>query len=254
MSDAALLASWDKLMRSVEIPYAMAVAKEKDRYIQASSDEFTRNRALTDQLFSDHLGMMGIIAEQYQKVAIRLAIREALFGKQKSRTAPRMKATWDALWLYLVHYWISTYGAHRVRTAARTTRQDMQRILDIALSAEVEFNPVAVAIQLLRAKQLSAPRADVIARSEVHAAMMFASQEGAAKLSRDEGVVMLKRWVPVEDERTRTNHAAMKGTAAIPLESDFLVGGERMARPGDPSASAENVIRCRCVCAYEVAE
>lgn len=252
MSDQALLASWDKLMRVVEAPYADAVEHEKNRYIDASSKDFPSSRTLTDALFLEHVAFMGLIAEKYQGIAIRLALKEALSTPVKAAGIICTKEDWDTLWLYLVRLWVTRYGAQRAKAASQTTRDDMQRIIDQALGPAVEFNPMQVATDLLAAKQLSRPRAEVIARTEVHGAMMFASQEGAAKLSRDEGLTLLKRWVPVLDERTRISHGQMGSVPPIHMDADFTVGGERMSRPGDPRGSAGNVINCRCVLAYQV--
>lgn len=232
-------------MRAVEVPYTVAVAGEKDRYITAASERFSSARSLTDADFHEHEANMVDIAERYQGIAIRLALNEVRIGE---------KSDWESLWRYLVMVWVRDFGASRAREAASTTRDDMQAIIEAALAPDVEFNPSAVATNLLKAKGLSKFRADTIARTEVHNAMMYASHEGASAQARDAGVTLRKRWVPVLDERTRVNHAFMASVEPIPMDEDFIVGGERMARPGDPRASAGNVIRCRCVLAYEVEE
>jgi hypothetical protein len=64
------------------------------------------------------------------------------------------------------------------------------------------------------------------------------------------GVQMLKEWLPTLDDRTRPAHAAMNGQPPIPLNEKFVVDGELMDRPGDPSASPANVIACRCALGY----
>lgn len=93
-----------------------------------------------------------------------------------------------------------------------------------------------------------------MARTETHAAMMFASEGGAAKLGMEQQVTILKSWLSVQDERTRTNHASMASHAPIPLDADFSVGGVAMKRPGDPRGGADNCINCRCVLTYTVQE
>lgn len=54
-----------------------------------------------------------------------------------------------------------------------------------------------------------------------------------------------KRWIAVHDSRTRHEHMDADGQT-VDLDEDFIVGGERMSQPGDPSASAENTVNCRC--------
>lgn len=245
------LSKWDALMRSVEGPFTQAVEDEKNRYIQHAAETFPLNLRLTDTAFELHIVNMTTIAARYDGVAIRLGLHEALGGIKSVASVLERKDGWESLWLYLVRKWISEYGAARARETAGTTRSDMQRIIDKALSAEEEFNPQQVAIQLLRAQAMSAYRAATVARTETHAAMMYASEEGAAKTGRDNDVKLLKSWLPVQDERTRINHAAMAGHPAIPMDDDFIVGGARMKRPGDPRGGADNCINCRCVLTYK---
>ena len=237
-------------MGLVEGPYADAVEQEKNRFIVEVSTTFASQHRILDTQVDYHANSMMVIARQYQGKAIWLALKEALSGMAKSAGVMERKEDWEKLWVYLVHEWVKRFGAQRAREAANTTRKDVQRIIDQALAPDAEFNPVRVASDLLVARELSRARADVIARTETHAAMMYASQEGAAKLARDGGITLKKRWVPVLDERTRVSHSAMASVAPIALEGDFLVGGERMARPGDPRGSAGNVIGCRCVLAF----
>ncbi len=241
-------------MVSVEQPYARAILREKNRYIDAAAASFPRHQRLTDEDLYEHTNKMLALAEHYQRIAIRIGIVEALKDQKAALPTLERKEGWDALWFYLLRRWIAERGAQAAKETAATTRADLQRIIDKAHALDVEFNPVQVAADLLKAKALSAFRAMTIARTETHNAMMFASQEGAAKAGRDNGVTMLKRWVPVQDERTRANHAAMSGHPAIPMEAMFTVGGEKMERPGDWRASAANVVHCRCVLAYKVDE
>ncbi|MGL6349732.1 MAG: phage minor head protein [Aeromonas sp.] len=238
-------------MASVEKPFIAAIITEKNRYIRQAAKSFVLTQQLTQANFDEHAAFMQAICNKYLTVAIRAAtgdVLEAVNGKAEAKDA------WQALWVYLVQKWLGEHAARMARETATTTRNDMQRIIDLAFAELDDFNPAAVATRLLTARAISRARAETIAQTEVHNAMMFASQGSAEKLQRDNGITMLKRWVPVVDERTRVNHASMAGQKAIPLDADFIVGGERMARPGDPRGSAANTIRCRCVLAYEVLE
>ncbi len=246
------LTRWNNLMRTVEGPFADAVEAEKNRYITEAAQSFPLLLQLSDTAADIHTANMLELAARYDGIAIRLALNEMHEGIKSA--LPLQTKAWESLWFYLTRKWISEYGAARARDTAATTRADMQRIIDIALSPDEEFNPVQVAAKLLRVQALSAYRAATIARTEVHAAMMYASEEGAAKLSREQDVVMLKLWLPVTDERTRANHASMSSHPAIGLDADFNVGGTPMKRPGDPRGGATNCINCRCVLTYKVEE
>lgn len=52
-------------------------------------------------------------------------------------------------------------------------------------------------------------------------------------------------WAAVDDFRTRPAHHAADGQQRE-LNEPFLVGGEYLEFPGDPTASGENTINCRC--------
>lgn len=248
------LARWDALMRVVETPFAKEVEEEKNRYIQEAAANFPLLRQLSQTGADLHTANMLDIAARYDGIAIRIGLKEALGGIKSVHDRLNRKEDWDKLWLYLVRLWIHENGAKRARETAATTRQDMQRVIDLALAPDVEFNPVEVATSLLRVQAMSAWRASTIARTEVHAAMMFASEEGAAKLGRDDALTLLKSWLPVTDERTRVSHAAMASHPAIGINEDFLVGGVRMKRPGDPRGGADNCVNCRCVLTFKEQE
>ncbi len=241
---------WELLMESVEGAYAAAVFDEKNRYIAEAATVFPSTLRLEDKLFDLHRASMQAIAVKYQGIAIRLAVVEAV----KQVREVRAKADRDKLWLYLVRKWMTEYGLQAAKETAQTTRDDMEAIINAALAQDAEFNPVAVATQLLSARDLSSIRAETIARTETHNAMMFASVEGANSVAREDGLVLNKRWVPVQDGRTRVSHAAMASHPAIAMDSDFDVGGVKMSRPGDPRGGAANCINCRCVLAFEVVE
>lgn len=106
----------------------------------------------------------------------------------------------------------------------------------------------------MKVKGFSPFRAATIANTETHNAAMYALKENGKRVAREENLDLRKYWIPVEDSRTRDAHSAMASHDAIPLDALFTVGGEKMDRPGDPRASAKNVIRCRCTMAYSVAE
>ena len=58
-----------------------------------------------------------------------------------------------------------------------------------------------------------------------------------------------KRWVATGDSRTRPAHLRAHqryGLNPIPVNEPFIVGGEALMYPMDPSGSPENTINCRC--------
>ena len=64
-------------------------------------------------------------------------------------------------------------------------------------------------------------------------------------------LVEKKTWLTSRDDRVRPtkaghfNHQAADGQT-VPKGDPFIVSGEQLQHPGDPSGSAGNIIRCRC--------
>lgn len=97
--------------------------------------------------------------------------------------------------------------------------------------------------QIEQVTQFSEFRADMIARTEMNGAFVRGAYAGEVALG--EYGPMYKEWLAVGDARTRPDHAEVNGTV-IPFADDFIVGGEPMAYPMIDTASAEQVIQCRC--------
>lgn len=59
---------------------------------------------------------------------------------------------------------------------------------------------------------------------------------------------VLKIWDDTGDSKTREDHtlAGIDYAKGIPIEEPFIVGGELLMYPGDPSGSAGQIINCRC--------
>lgn len=84
-------------------------------------------------------------------------------------------------------------------------------------------------------------RAEAIATTETAVAYETARQE-----TFEEAGVEFKEWLTSQDDRVRLDHWRADGEV-VGINEKFTVGGELMAHPGDPEASAKQVIRCRCI-------
>jgi SPP1 gp7 family putative phage head morphogenesis protein len=89
-----------------------------------------------------------------------------------------------------------------------------------------------------------------IARTESASAFNAANLEA---WKQTDGAVTGKRWVAVDDENTRPEHREADGQA-VGLDDGFQVGGELLQFPGDPDASPELSINCRCAVDFVLAE
>ena len=89
-------------------------------------------------------------------------------------------------------------------------------------------------------------RANLISRTEVHRVAGFANETVAENMKIDNTV---KEWVAIQDARTILSHSIAAGQR-VPLEANFVVGGERLKYPGDPRGSPGETINCRCAAIY----
>ena len=143
--------------------------------------------------------------------------------------------------------WIKTYAPRRITEITSTTGSDIRRIV---ANARVEGLSERDTAKLIReiAPIKSASRAQTIARTEAHGS----SQGISLDVANQTDIPMKKVWLTNISDRTRDDHIDADGQK-VPLAGLFNVGGEMLEYPGDPNASAENVINCRCVTGYEVA-
>ena len=90
----------------------------------------------------------------------------------------------------------------------------------------------------------STMRAMRIARTETS----MAASSGRQRAFVESGVTG-KVWLCARDKNVRDAHRKAGEDYASPISIDqpFIVGGEKLMHPGDPSGSPGNVINCRCV-------
>lgn len=98
-----------------------------------------------------------------------------------------------------------------------------------------------------RVTKFSEFRADTIARTETIGA--FNNGDWIAQQALGEFGPVEKVWVATGDARTRPEHLEVDGVV-VPIDEPFDVGGESMMYPHDDSASAANVVNCRCYAEY----
>lgn len=143
---------------------------------------------------------------------------------------------------------IRQHSAKRSISITETTKRIIRGILIEALSEGLGISAMAKliideidGIGFLNAKQ----RAFMIARTETHTASTVA-MEAAVKAS---GFGVVREWATVIDGRQRESHEEVDGEKRYEGES-FKVGNETMRFPGDPNASASNLVNCRCQTLY----
>lgn len=105
----------------------------------------------------------------------------------------------------------------------------------------------------LRDPEMLLWRARMIVRTETLKASDIGRKLAADKSDYETG----KEWIAANDHRTRHSHRAVDGEiiaqdgkfAVSIYKGNLPIGVEMMTGPGDPTASAGNVINCRCTAA-----
>lgn len=145
-----------------------------------------------------------------------------------------------------VDYHMRTYGGNKVVNIADTTRQNIKKVVDEGLNKGHTRETIAKSIWENSKGEMSMARARVIATTESHNAAM----SGDYYAMQSTGIPFKKRWLTIIDQRTRKHHAAADNQVQASADP-FEVDGELLMYPGDPTASASNVVNCRCNMVYD---
>jgi len=244
-----LLRAWLHAMSVLEVHLRSAHGRARNAMIRKAATEYTKHGHPPAHVFIAHRKRVRAEIEDHYRRTIPVFAGMAL--KQiKSRRVE--KKTAQTLYEALTAEWIKREALRKATMIADTDRDDVLRAIQSGLTDGLGTEEIARNIRAV--SSLTPFRAATVARTETHAAATFGSIESVREAERSLGVVMLKEWLPTMDDRTRPEHAAMAGSDPIPMDAKFLVGGEEMDRPGDPSASAASQINCRCAMAYSEAE
>lgn len=227
--------------------FSREIRKEKNRYIDAQIAYYRRNGMLSPMLEVNHfLNLDQIYRKNIKKIFIGTS-RIALASMPDFKSVLPKEVKRGTIESSLGR-WYANYAGAKIKAIARTTTADLRRMMKKAFDSGEPENVVIK--QGLLAKGLSAFRATTIARTEIGIASSFASAETIRDMASEVGVKLYKTWIAVNDERTREDHSAVDGEM-VENSGKFLVGGEYLDRPQDPSASAHNSINCRCALAWD---
>lgn len=153
--------------------------------------------------------------------------------------------------------WVNTYineqTAQDVALITDTTRRQIATAIEFGLSEGATVFAISKIIEDSTA--FSPQRAKLIARTETHSAMNYASYQTARELSL---VRPVKEWISALDDRTRDWHGQANGQLRL-VEDSFTIftpqkGGASvpvaMRFPGDTLGGPANVVNCRCFAIY----
>lgn len=235
-------------MAVLEVQLRTEQARARNAMIRSAAKAYKTAGHPPAHVFIAHRQRVRIVIEDHYRRTIPVFGQMAL-KQVKSRRIE--KKTAQTIYESLVTEWIAREALRKATLIADTDRDEVLEAIESGLSEGLGTEEIARNIRKVSAQ--TPYRASVIARTETHAAATFGSIESVRQVERDLGVVMMKEWLATKDERTRPEHIAADGQQ-VETNGKFIVGGELMDRPGDPSASASNVVACRCAIIFEEVE
>jgi len=143
--------------------------------------------------------------------------------------------------------------AQNIQIVGDTSREIIQRLIRQLVPEVIEeASGMQQAATMLRDRIESQWHTYARFRTEriVRTEITTASNAGSLKGIRSTGIPVKKVWAAAFSSNTRDQHAEANGQK-VKEEEYFIVNGEQMEHPGDPSGSAGNVINCRCAMTYE---
>lgn len=207
----------------------------REKGIQAGIDWSMR------ELFDDTTSLHNhykVVSYKYARYTIRHTLSQS---EAKMYLAAIQEKVFGPTWESALQEYLQLHGVRYLSEINETTRKKIISILNEGIQKNMTLNEIA---QRLMSPMMHRQRAMRIARTETTRAMNAGILVAAATLPYK----VKKQWITSEDERVRGNpfsHVALHGTT-LPLEVAFN-NGEHIRFPGDPNASPENVINCRCV-------
>lgn len=137
--------------------------------------------------------------------------------------------------------WLKERGGRLVRGITERLRKKLSTTLQRGYRAGAGEDELAAMVERAFSGEIARGRAARIARTEIHTASNHGTYEAAVASERE----LIKKWLAVEDKRTRKAHAKADGQERA-LDKPFKVDGFDMAYPGDPSAPPHLTVNCRC--------
>lgn len=161
----------------------------------------------------------------------------------------------DAGWNQAIIDFLNQYLLKRAVVAVTDTTKRL--ILSVLDTGQREgWGAERIVDELLRqSDELSPFRARRIVRTEIAVGANFANKLAADSIPFE----VTKVWISSHDHRVRDSHRKMDLVEVdedlsfqVPvIKKKVQVGIDLMSGPGDPEASAGNVINCRCTLAFE---
>jgi phage portal protein, HK97 family len=188
-----------------------------------------------------------IIIELYKDVAGDVG-NDILKQLKAGATDYDVKSFTDIINSNAEHY-LSKMAATKIKGITETTRDQVKRELSQGVKAGETVPQLAKRIDGLYLEQIVPSRSANIAVTESHSAASWS----ALQAGRSSGLTLNKVWLSQNDGNVRPAHRDADGQQ-VGIDETFVVDGENLDYPGNPSGSPENCCKCRCFMWFKKSE
>ena len=187
-----------------------------------------------------------IVRINFERFYVKTGVAFAKSQVKSLRGGMEVKQEED--WEVIIREFVRTRTGVKITKVIQSETDDIIRITKNVVQQGINegwgMDKIARSIQKTQA-EMDLWKALRIARTEVVTASNVGVKVGADELPGNK----VKVWISTFDQRSRPEHMAMDGVR-VAMNEMFNVDGEMMEFPGDPNASAGNIINCRC--GYEI--
>jgi len=189
-----------------------------------------------------------VIAEMY----ITVGLKHARITSRRLVADQKKGLGFNEIWTQFVIEYLKRHLLDKITFEVNnTTRDNIMKALETGLNSGLGIDGMVDAIKDPPFERYQAAR---IVRTEVNRA----ANVGATAQESTSGYEQQKEWIAVKDFRTRgqnpKDHASHIGLNGVKIDSGDLFtdprNGDKLMFPGDPNASAQSTINCRCQAVY----
>jgi hypothetical protein len=242
-----------KLHKEYEAYAYPIIKKALDEQTKAITDFIDDTNFDDLQVYIQFLVNQKPLYDGLEKIYTKVGVSAATFSYDWIRNSvPKTKKDFitdffNPQWYIEMVEFFRLVGGTTVQGIDQTTKDKINNLLNNILGLNLSRREQAKLFEeTLNDPAFNRARSLVIARTESTKAANHGINLGAQSSDYE----VNKFWINTKDKRTRRSHLAMT-TERIAINQPFIVGGVLMMYPGDPSATAAEVVNCRCVMATE---
>lgn len=222
-------------------------------YVDAAK-EIEHGQSDMSQVITKHrIASSKMLAKNYREILAyfgTFAFDQFKKSQSKGVSPSYAKSMEDVYW-QSVKQWASVSALSKSKKIAKTTRALIHRIVRSGMEQGLSNNDIVAELRSNR-KTFNKVRATMIVRTETHSSASKAINQAV----KSTGYKHQRVWRATLDDRIRGRSIRDKfnhlkaNKQSRDMEEPFDVSGEKLDFPGDPKASAGNIVNCRCVLTY----